>query len=83
MTLRLVNRLSAVSLVMLLGVFSGCAGLEHAPKRGLMYYHKELPAADRAVEAARAAGKAFPAPCRLIKECRRRNLQASDINRIH
>ena len=57
MTLRLVNRLSAVSLVMLLGVFSGCAGLEHAPKRGLMYYHKELPAADRAVEAARAAGK--------------------------
>ena len=57
MTLRLVNRLSAVSLVLLLGVFSGCAGLVHAPKRGMMYYHKELPAADRAVEAARAAGK--------------------------
>lgn len=57
MTLRLVNRLSAVSLVMILGVFSGCAGLEHAPKRGTMYYHKELPAADRAVEGARAAGK--------------------------
>src|SRR4030066_816074 len=57
MTLRLVNRLSAVSLVLLLGVFYGCAGLEHAPKRGLWYNHKELPAADRAVEAARAAGK--------------------------
>jgi outer membrane protein OmpA-like peptidoglycan-associated protein len=57
MTLRLVNRLSAVSLVLLLGVFSGCAGLVYAPKRGMMYYHKELPAAERAVEAARAAGK--------------------------
>ena len=57
MTLKLVSRLSAVSLVLLLGVFSGCAGLVHAPKRGMMYYHKELPAADRAVEAARAAGK--------------------------
>jgi OOP family OmpA-OmpF porin len=31
--------------------------LEPAPKRGILYYHKELPAADRAVEAARAAGK--------------------------
>ncbi len=36
---------------------SGCAGREFAPKRGVMYYHPELPAADRAVEAARAAGK--------------------------
>jgi OOP family OmpA-OmpF porin len=36
---------------------SGCAGLEYAPKKNIMYYHKELPAADRAVEAARAAGK--------------------------
>ena len=57
MTLRSMNRLSAVGLVLLLGVFYGCAGLERAPKRGMMYYHKELPAADRAVEAARAAGK--------------------------
>jgi outer membrane protein OmpA-like peptidoglycan-associated protein len=31
--------------------------MEPAPKRGIWYYHKELPAADRAVEAARAAGK--------------------------
>jgi len=31
--------------------------LEPAPKRGIWYYHTELPAADRAVEAARAAGK--------------------------
>ena len=42
---------------MFLGVLAGCAGLEYAPKRTVMYYHKELPAADRAVDAARAAGK--------------------------
>jgi len=57
MNLKRAYRLSAVGLVLLLGAFYGCAGLEYAPKRGMMYYHKELPAADRAVEAARAAGK--------------------------
>ena len=40
-----------------LGVLAGCAGMEYAPKRTIMYYHKELPAADRAVEAARTSGK--------------------------
>ena len=54
---KLVFRLSAVCLLLLLGVFSGCAGREFAPKQGVWYYHPELPAADRAVEAARAAGK--------------------------
>ena len=57
MKLKLAYRLSAVSLVLLLGVFYGCAGREFAPKNAVWYYHKELPAADRAVEAARAAGK--------------------------
>jgi outer membrane protein OmpA-like peptidoglycan-associated protein len=57
MNLKLAYRLSAISLLLLLGVFYGCAGREFAPNRGVMYYHKELPAADRAVEAARAAGK--------------------------
>jgi len=52
-----VYRLSAVGLVLLMGVFYGCAGREYAPKKQVWYYHKELPAADRAVEAARAAGK--------------------------
>jgi OOP family OmpA-OmpF porin len=46
-----------VGLLFFAGFLAGCAGLEYAPKRGMMYYHKELPAADRAVEAARAAGK--------------------------
>ena len=57
MTIRLVNRVSAICLLLLLGVIYGCAGREYAPNRGVMYYHKELPAADRAVQAARAAGK--------------------------
>jgi outer membrane protein OmpA-like peptidoglycan-associated protein len=46
-----------VCITLLLGAFYGCAGREFAPKRQVWYYHKELPAADRAVEAARAAGK--------------------------
>jgi len=54
---KLAYRLSAICLLLLLGVFYGCAGREFAPKSGVWYYHRELPAADRAVEAARAAGK--------------------------
>lgn len=38
-------------------LMSGCAGMEFAPKHQIWYYHRELPAADRAVEAARKAGK--------------------------
>jgi OOP family OmpA-OmpF porin len=57
MNLKLAYRLSAICLLLLLGVFYGCAGREFAPKRQVWYYHKELPAADRAVETARAAGK--------------------------
>jgi OOP family OmpA-OmpF porin len=58
MNLKLMHRLSAVSLLLLLGVFYGCAGMEHYPKQSDWYFiHKELPAADRAVEAARTAGK--------------------------
>jgi OOP family OmpA-OmpF porin len=41
----------------LAGLMSGCAGMEFAPKNTIWYYHQELPAADRAVEAARMAGK--------------------------
>jgi len=36
---------------------AGCAGMEFAPKNTIWYYHKELPAAEKAVEAARVAGK--------------------------
>ncbi len=43
--------------VFLLSVLAGCAGMEYAPKRGIGWYPKELPAAERAVEAARQAAK--------------------------
>ena len=45
--------------VLSLSVMFGCAGREFAPKNPYTYwyYHKELPEADRAVEAARQAGK--------------------------
>jgi len=49
--------IAVVAACMFLAVLAGCAGLEYAPKRAIMYYHKELPAAERAIEAARAAGK--------------------------
>jgi len=41
----------------LASLMAGCAGREFAPKNGIWYYHQELPAADRAVAAARTAGK--------------------------
>jgi len=51
------HRFLCAGAMILVGILSGCAGLEYAPKRGILYYHRELPAADRAVEAARTAGK--------------------------
>ncbi len=38
-------------------VLIGCAGREYSSKGKYLYYHKELPDAERAVNAARAAGK--------------------------
>ena len=35
----------------------GCGGIVYAPKKGVGYYHRELPEADKAVEDARKAGK--------------------------
>jgi OOP family OmpA-OmpF porin len=49
--------LPSIAILVLLSVLYGCAGMEYAPKRGIAYYPKELPAAERAVEAARQAGK--------------------------
>jgi outer membrane protein OmpA-like peptidoglycan-associated protein len=51
--------LHVLPVFLVLSVLVGCArlGLEYAPKGPYLYYHKELPAAERAVEAARSAGK--------------------------
>jgi len=46
-----------VIVLLSLNILIGCAGMEFAPKDGIWYYPKELPAADRAVEDARKAGK--------------------------
>ena len=46
-----------IGVLCMASLMSGCAGREFAPKHQVWYYHKELPAADRAVEAARSAGK--------------------------
>jgi OOP family OmpA-OmpF porin len=52
--------------------------LEYAPKKNIMYYHEELPAADRAVEAARAAGKDKECPAE-FQEAEKAKNDAYDI----
>ncbi len=55
---RVMGALPSIAIVFsLLSFLAGCAGVEYAPSRGVAMYHKELPAAERAVEAARQAGK--------------------------
>ena len=51
--------LPMMAIAFFLSVLVGCAGmgLEYAPKGQYLYYHVELPAAERAVQAARRAGK--------------------------
>jgi len=48
---------SLVVLVGSLGVLFGCADMEYVPGGQYLFYHKELPASKRAIEAARSAGK--------------------------
>ena len=56
---KVLRALPTIATLLLLSLLVGCAslGLEYAPKRNYLYYHKELPAAEKAVEAARQAGK--------------------------
>jgi len=57
MSVRTPKGLFVVCLVISIGFLSGCAGMEYVNKQGIAYYHSELPAADRALAAAKAAGK--------------------------
>lgn len=57
MRVRSLKSLLAVCLGCSLGLLSGCADMEYVPNGHYFFYHKELPAAERAVEAARRAGK--------------------------
>jgi outer membrane protein OmpA-like peptidoglycan-associated protein len=52
-------RFFTLATVVLLALLVGCArtGFEWAPKGPYLAYHKELPAAERAIDGARAAGK--------------------------
>jgi outer membrane protein OmpA-like peptidoglycan-associated protein len=56
---RMLRAQLSMVILFLVSVLFGCAGmgLEYAPKGQYLYYHVELPAAERAVEAARRAGK--------------------------
>lgn len=56
---KVLRALPTMATLFLLSFLVGCAslGLEYAPKRTYLYYHRELPAAERAVDAARQAGK--------------------------
>ena len=57
MCIRGLKPLMVASLVFSIGFLYGCAGMEYVNKKGIAYYHTELPAADRALAAAKAAGK--------------------------
>jgi len=49
--------LFVVIALFLFSLLAGCAGMEAAPKKGIWFYHKELPEAERAVQKAQKAGK--------------------------
>ncbi|PWU24768.1 MAG: hypothetical protein C5B48_04685 [Candidatus Rokuibacteriota bacterium] len=51
-----------IALLCSLTLLAGCAGVEFTPTGRALFIHKELPAADRAVEAARSSGKAAQCP---------------------
>src|SRR5512135_1630804 len=65
--------LLCIGALCLASLMSGCAGRVYAPKYGVWYYHQELPAADRAVEAARAAGKDKECPAEFAAAEKMRN----------
>lgn len=57
MCARIRKALALLAVVGSLGVLYGCAEMEYVPGGQYFFYHKQLPEAKRAIEAARAAGK--------------------------
>jgi OOP family OmpA-OmpF porin len=58
-----VKSMRFIPIVILVAFFlGGCAGMEFAPRQGIWFFHEELPQADRAIEAARLAGKDSECP---------------------
>jgi len=72
--MRIPRSLYLAGVICSLGLLTGCAGMEYVPGGPYFFYHKELPASKRAVEAARSAGKdkecpaEFQAAEKLMKE---------------
>jgi len=69
----LLRVLPSMAILVLLSFLVGCAGMEWAPKRGVAYYPKELVAADRAVAAARQAGKDKECPVEFMAAEKKKN----------
>jgi outer membrane protein OmpA-like peptidoglycan-associated protein len=57
MKMTVIKRLSLVIAMLSLSLLIGCAGMEFAPKKRVLFYPKELPAAERAVKQAKKAGR--------------------------
>ena len=69
----LLRVLPSMAVLVLLSFLVGCAGMEYAPKRGVAFYPKELVAADRAVQAARQAGKDKECPNEFLAAEKKKN----------
>jgi outer membrane protein OmpA-like peptidoglycan-associated protein len=69
----LLRVLPSMAVLVLLSFLVGCAGMEYAPKRGVAFYPKELVAADRAVQAARQAGKDKDCPIEFLAAEKKKN----------
>ena len=69
----LLRVLPSMTVLVLLSFLVGCAGMEYAPKRGVAFYPNELVAADRAVQAARQAGKDKECPNEFLAAEKKKN----------
>src|SRR4030043_50678 len=62
MKITVMKRFFIVIALLSFSLIIGCAGMEFAPKKVVWFYHKELPAADKAVKDAKKAGRDTECP---------------------